>query len=119
MYQQLGMIVVILLSLGFGYYLPKIVPEEMKDGRKYFKITEQLLAAAIFGAAFLLSPLTTFIALAAIFVAAVMLGFPRRAIPLYIIVIFFVLTKLPENSLIVASLGLLYGLPAGTLIGSR
>ncbi|HLC74423.1 MAG TPA: hypothetical protein VJH88_01050 [Candidatus Nanoarchaeia archaeon] len=119
MLQQISMAVVVLLGFVFGYCLPHLAPEEMKPGKKYFKAMEQLLAACIFAAVYLIAPLTIFIAVSAIFLAAVMLGFPRRAVPVYIIVIFFILTKIPENALIIASLGLLYGLPAGTLVRMR
>ena len=110
------MCIIVFLALAFGYWLPTSTKEEMKSGKKHFKILEQILAASIFITAILTSQTSAFFAVGVLLLAAVLLGFPRRIVPIYIIVVFLIMTRTPENSIIISSFGLLYGLPAGTLL---
>ena len=111
MLQQTALIATIAAGFIIGYILPRFTQEEMLPGRKYFKALETFLVVGIFFAALLLNPFTTILTVV-LCALCFLLGFPRRMLVVYTFL--FILTLYQPDST-VASIGFLYGLPAGTL----
>ena len=111
MFQQIALIVTIVAGFAIGYVLPLFTEEEMKQGKKYFKALEIVLFLLILVFAVLLYEFLFIIA-----VILLLVGCPRRIAFVYIFL--FCLT-IYQPEAIIAALGFLYGLPAGTLYRIR
>ena len=102
---QLALILAIIAGFLIGHILPHFTREEMQPGKKYFKKLEIALALFIF----LFSPHYSFLV---IFALSLFLSFSQRMILVYLCLIAFLIY---QPSSVIAGLGFLYGLPAGTL----
>jgi len=119
MFQQVLICIIVFLALAFGCWLAQAIPEEMKPGKKYFKIMEIMLGILVILALFYETMIREKFQIVGVFALAVtyaVLKFPQKSIPIYAAVLFGILF---QNSMLIASLGLLYGLPVGTLLGSN
>ena len=111
---------IIIAFLGFpiGILLAKISPEEMKTGKKYFRLIESFLIAFIFF--FFLQSYSINIFLTILLTPIIFLTLLYLRINVLIIYgLFVIMLYLGQNNLfylaIISSLVFLFGLPAGSL----
>ena len=113
MLQQIFLILIIAAGFFIGYILPRFTQEEMLPGKKYFKALEIILFIGILVTTLVLSHSTSAIlTIAVVCGLSFSIGFPRRLIVIYLFLALLMIIQ-PHNTL--ASLGFIYGLPAGTL----
>ena len=120
------LLVPIIAFLGFpiGLFLSFVSPEEMKPGKKYFKLLQNLLL--VFILFFVFDYYTIPLAISIILTVAVFLGVfywqnKHKSIILYLILAVLLYLSSKDTSLfaIESSLIFMYGLPAGSLLKSK